>query len=196
MPSQAMSPRTPLSIAMKNFSPVSLARHRTRKRTILRAARIRPDRCRLNTKTSFPAHRPRFHCIGFRYAPSNLCAMIIVGTIAVVPGRENPSVSGPCAPSKHSSTYGRGGTRACPRRKPKDACGSPNRGFSTPRSPGRALSNAWPMDASSRGRCHACSGFHRHHDVGAERHDAVRSRHAAAVAALRDRRPLSGPRCR
>ena len=32
--------------------------------------------------------------------------------------------------------YGRGGMRACPRRKPKGACGSPNRGFSTPRSPG------------------------------------------------------------
>ena len=33
--------------------------------------------------------------------------------------------------------YGRGGMRVCPRRKPKGACGSPNRGFLTPRSPGR-----------------------------------------------------------
>ena len=40
-------------------------------------------------------------------------------------------------PQQHSSTYGRGGTRACSGRKPKGVCGLPCVGFSTPRSPER-----------------------------------------------------------
>ena len=53
-------------------------------------------------------------------------------------GRENPSVRRRrVRPSTALlDQCGRGGTCVCPGRKPKDACGSPNRGFSTPRSPG------------------------------------------------------------
>ena len=42
-----------------------------------------------------------------------------------------------CAVKALLDQYGRGGMRACSGRKPKGVCGSPNRGFSTPRSPGR-----------------------------------------------------------
>lgn len=64
-------------------------------------------------------------------------------------GRRNPSVSGTSAPSKHSSTYGRGGSRACPRRKPKDVSGPLTEAFELPghQPGGRSLTSVFAVTA-------------------------------------------------
>jgi hypothetical protein len=75
-----------------------------------------------------------------------------------------------CAVKALLDQHGRGGIRACSGRKPKGVCGSPNRGFSTPRSPGRGVTSDIPYRFVWR----ACDA--RRFDRRQRRDCAVRSR--------------------